>query len=111
MTFILREEDTLLVARNIVNSKHASQREGQRGISKKQVILAYQYGRVIRSRRATYFVIGKKEIKKYGAIEPEIKEMNGIQLVMSSNGTILTAYRNKNLRKIRPSKHVHKHLH
>ncbi|MEL7308192.1 hypothetical protein CWC26_00995 [Pseudoalteromonas sp. S4488] len=111
MTFIVKEQDRFFVVPDLKNSQHAQIREGQRGISKKQVMLAYQYGRVIHSRRATYYVIGNKEIEKYGSIEPELKAMNGIQLVMSSNGTVMTAFRNKDLRKIRPFKHSHKHLH
>lgn len=111
MAFVVKEQDRLFVVPELTNSQHAQIREGQRGISKKQVMLAYQYGRVIHSRRATYYVIGNKEIEKYGSIEPELKAMNGIQLVMSSNGTVMTAFRNKDLRKIRPFKHSHKHLH
>lgn len=111
MTFIVKEQDRFFVVPDLKNSQHAQIREGQRGISKKQVMLAYQYGRVIHSRRATYYVIGNKEIEKYGSIEPELKAMNGIQLVMSSNGTVMTAFRNKDLRKIRPFKQSHKHLH
>ena len=74
-------------------------------------MLAYKYGRVIHARRAVYRVIGNKEIEKYGSIEPELKNMNGIHLVMSSKGTVLTTFRNKDLRKVRPDKHNHKHLH
>jgi len=111
MTFVLKENDRLYVLPELTNSQHAQIREAQRGISPKQVVLAYQYGRLIYSRRAIYHVIGSKEIQKYGSIEPELKAMNGVQLVMSSNGTILTAFRNKDLRKVRPFKHNHKHLH
>ncbi len=111
MTFVLKENNRLHVLPELTNSQHAQIREKQRGISQKQVLLAYQYGRMIHSRRAVYHVIGNKEIEKYGLIEPELKEMNGIQLVMSSNGTVLTAFRNKDLRKVRPFKHCHKHLH
>ncbi len=111
MAFILKENDRLYVLPELTNSQHAQIREGQRGISHKQVVLAYQYGRVIHSRRAVYHVIGNKEIDKFGSIEPELKKMNGIQLVMSSNGTVLTAFKNKDLRRVRPYKHSHKHLH
>jgi hypothetical protein len=111
MTFILQEKDTLHVIPGLTNSKHAELRESQRGISQKQILLAYKYGRIIHARRATYYVIGIKEINKFGLIEPELKTMNGIQLVVSSDGTLLTVYRNKDLRKIRPYKHCHKHLH
>ena len=111
MAFVLKEDDRLYVLPELTNSHHALIREEQRGISHKQVVLAYQYGRVIHSRRAVYHVIGNKEIEKYGSIEPELKTMNGIQLVMSSNGIVLTAFRNKDLRKVRPFKHSHKHLH
>jgi len=111
MAFVLKENDRLYVLPELTNSRHAKIREGQRGISQKQVVLAYQYGRVIHSRRAVYHVIGNKEIEKYGSIKPELKAMNGIQLVMSSNGIVLTAFRNKDLRKVRPFKYSHKHLH
>ena len=111
MAFIVKEQDRLFVVPELTNSRHAQIREGQRGISKKQVMLAYQYGRVIHSRRAVYHVIGNKEIKKYGGIVPELKNMNGVQLVVSANGTVLTAFKNKDLRKVRPYKHSHKHLH
>ena len=111
MAFILKENDRLYVLPEMTNSQHAKVREGQRGISQKQIILAFNYGRVINARRAVYHVVGNKEIAKYGSIEPELKEMNGIQLVMSANGMVLTAFRNKDLRKVRPFKHSHKHLH
>ena len=111
MAFILKENDRLYVLPELTNSQHAQIREGQRGISHKQIVLVYQYGRIIHSRRAVYHVIGNKEIKKYGDIEPELKNMNGVQLVMSANGTVLTAFKNKDLRKVRPYKHSHKHLH
>lgn len=111
MAFVMKEDAQVFVLPKLTNSRHAQAREEQRGISQKQVMLAYQYGRVIHSRRAVYHVIGNKEIKKYGDIEPELKNMNGVQLVMSINGIVLTAYRNKDLRKVRPYKHSHKHLH
>ena len=111
MAFIVTEDDRFFVLPEVTNSKHALVREGQRGISKKQVMLAYKYGRVIHAKRAVYRVIGNKEIEKYGSIEKKKKNMNGIQLVMSSKGTVLTTFRNKDLRKVRPYKHNHKHLH
>jgi len=58
MAFIVTEDDRFFVLPEVTNSKHALLREGQRGISKKQVMLAYKYGRVIHSRRAVYHVIG-----------------------------------------------------
>jgi len=111
MTFMIQEKNALHVIPGLTNSKHAELRESQRGISQKQILLAYKFGRIINSRRATYFVVGNKEIDKYGLSEPELKTMNGIQLVVSSGGTLLTVYRNRNLRRIRPYKHCHKHLH
>jgi hypothetical protein len=111
MAFIFQDKDSICVIPGLTNSRHAILREEQRGISQKQIVLVYKYGRIIHSRRANYHVIGKKEIEMYRSIEPELKEMNGIQLVVSSNGILLTVYRNKDLRKIRPYKHSHKHLH
>jgi len=92
------------IASQIQNSAHAALRESQRGITSKQLTLAYRYGRIAESRRANFYVIGKKEILQHAKKEPALIEMEGLQLIVSNDGVILTAYKNKDLRKIRPYK-------
>lgn len=93
-------------------SEHASHRMCQRGLHDWQIELVLKYGRKIHSRRAVFHVVGRKEIQKYGAKIPELKELDGIQVVTDSgNLSILTVYRNHDLRGIRPNKRRHRHLH
>ena len=93
-------------------SEHAAQRMCQRGLHEWQIELVLKYGREIHSRRAVFHVVGRKEIQKYGSKVPELKKLDGIQVVTGGdNLAILTVYRNHDLRGIRPNKRRHRHLH
>ena len=93
-------------------STHAEQRMGLRGMSEIDIKLVLTYGREIYSRRAVFHVIGRKEIKKYASQCPALKALDGLHvLTVPDKGTVLTVYRNHDLRQIRPSKRKHKHLH
>lgn len=93
-------------------SSHAQQRMDLRGMSERDIELVLKFGRKIHSRRTVFHVIGRKEIKKYASECPELKELDGLHvLTVPDKGTVLTAYRNHDLRHIRPSKRKHKHLH
>lgn len=93
-------------------SLHAQQRMDLRGMSERDIELVLKFGRKIHSRRTVFHVIGRKEIKKYASECPELKELDGLHvLTVPDKGTVLTAYRNHDLRHIRPSKRKHKHLH
>lgn len=91
---------------------HARKRMGQRGVSEEAVELALHFGRKIHSRHAIYHVIGRKEIIKLGDQHPEMKELDGVQVLTASDGeSVITVYRNHDLRGIRPNKRKHRHLH
>ncbi|WP_417228309.1 DUF4258 domain-containing protein [Amphritea sp.] len=93
-------------------TEHARQRMNQRGVSEQAVELALQFGRKIHSRRALFHVIGKKEINKLGDQHPELKELDGVQVLTTEDSeSIITVYRNHDLRAIRPNKRKHRHLH
>ncbi|MBU2115352.1 MAG: DUF4258 domain-containing protein [Gammaproteobacteria bacterium] len=93
-------------------SSHAQQRMDLRGMSERDIELVLKFGRKIHSRRTVFHVIGRKDIKKHASECPELKELDGLHvLTVPQNGTVLTAYRNHDLRHIRPSKRKHKHLH
>jgi hypothetical protein len=96
----------------VVLTEHARQRMDLRGVSEQVVELALQFGRKIRARRALYHVIGRKEIQALGAQHPELKGLDGLQVLTSVNGeSVITVYRNHDLRAIRPNKRKHRHLH
>lgn len=86
-------------------SHHACKRMAQRGLSREQIDLVLAYGRKFHARRAVYYVIGKKEIARLGDKVPELIALEGIQVVLNSDDeVVLTAYRNRDFRQIRPCK-------
>ena len=83
-------------------SRHAWQRMGARGVSSSAVNKVLTFGRVIYARGATIYVIGRKEIKRYLDQGINLDDLHGIQVICSQNGTIMTLYRNRDLRSLRP---------
>lgn len=92
-------------------STHAEFRMNQRGICQESIELVLEFGRQIYARRAIFYVVGKKEIARYSDREPKLKLLEGLQVISANDGTILTAYKNKNLRGIRPVSRQQSHLH
>ena len=81
-------------------TKHAKKRSYSRGVSELAIELAMKIGRLTYSKGAVFFWIGKKEIKKFMGIIPNIQNYEGIVVVCSSNsGAILTTYKNKSFNK------------
>ena len=74
-------------------SEHAQKRMRQRDIDRATIRRALRYGRVIYTRGAAHFVLGRNEVDRYGAVRPSD---NGVQVVATriKNGTIVTLYRN-----------------
>lgn len=91
---------------------HAQQRMDQRGVSESVVEFVLEFGRKIYSNRALFHVIGRKEISKLEDQCPELKALEGIHVVTSTDGlSVITVYRNSNLRAVRPHKRRCRHLH
>ena len=56
---------------------------------------ALDYGRAVYTRGAVIYVLGRKEVKQCRRNHLDISRWNGLQVVCSGGGTILTAYRNE----------------
>lgn len=82
-------------------SIHAYKRCIQRGIKQKMIAHIIRFGRKKYQNNAIYYSVGRKEIKKHAQVCPALKEMNGMHLVMSTQGTVLTLFRNKDFRIIK----------
>jgi len=92
-------------------NKHAQMRMGQRGISERFVAMALRYGRTVHARGAAYRVIGHKEVARCAEFGFDISEADGVHVLVAPDGSVVTAYRNHELRKIRPSKRRHRVYH
>ena len=90
---------------------HARMRMAQRGVSPCAVELVLRYGRTLHARGTTYRVIGHKEVLQCAERGVDLAEADGVHVLLASDGSVVTAYRNHVLRKIRPTKRRHRVYH
>jgi hypothetical protein len=92
-------------------SFHAEKRMYQRSITLDQIQKVLEYGRMIHSRRARFYVIGHKEIKRMEILGLDVVGLENIQVVVDEKSSlILTTYKNKDFRQIRPKHRRERHM-
>lgn len=93
-------------------SHHAVKRMSQRAINPEQIQLALEYGRLIHSRHAKFYVIGKKEVRRLAKEGLDLRLMEGLQVVVNEKtNLVMTVYKNQDFRQIRPQYRRQRHLH
>jgi hypothetical protein len=90
-----------------VLTKHAGIRMKQRGLSHSSVQMALVYGRVVHARGALIHVIGRKEIVRHNSKRENLSALDGVHVVCDGEHRVLTAYKNRNLRRLRPRRRSH----
>lgn len=83
-------------------TRHAWERMSGRGLSPAAVRMVLNYGRAAHIRGATIYVVGRKEVERYRQDGVELSSVEGVQVVCTDSGSILTVYRNRDLRGLRP---------
>ena len=83
-------------------TKHAWERMSGRGLSPAAIRLVLKYGRAAHIRGATIYVVGRKEVERYRQEGIGLSSVEGVQVVCTNSGSILTVYRNRHLRGLRP---------
>ncbi|RMG19792.1 MAG: DUF4258 domain-containing protein [Deltaproteobacteria bacterium] len=83
---------------------HARQRMNSRRLPEAAIRAALEHGRVVHVRGASIYVIGRKEISRYRRRGLDLSSFHGVQVVCSPDGTILTVYRNRDFRSLRPQR-------
>ncbi len=83
-------------------TKHAFYQMNSRGLSPKAIAAAVNYGRVVHTRGAEIHAIGHKEVGLYERDGIDLSRFEGVQVVCSPDGSILTVYRNRDFRGLRP---------
>ena len=64
-----------------------------------------EHGRFVHVRGADIYVVGRREIKSVAEQGLDISDLHGLHVVCASDtGVVITAYRNRNLRGLRPRK-------
>jgi hypothetical protein len=80
---------------------HAVNQMDARSLSTDAVTSVLAYGRHAWTRGACIFVIGRREVEHYRSLGINLDPYEGVQVVTTADGTILTVYRNRNLRGMR----------
>ena len=82
-------------------TRHAKIRMFTRGVSQYAIDLAISICKPIYSKGAEFYFIGKKLVKKFIDVVPDIEKYEGVVVVLNSKGgdMVLTAYRNRNFMK------------
>lgn len=82
---------------------HASQRIDARGIPEAAVRAALTHGRIVHIRGAAIHAIGRKEVLHFQQCGVDLSRYEGVQIVCTpDNATVITAYRNRDFRGLRP---------
>lgn len=83
-------------------TKHARERMGARRLSPEAVETALDHGRIVRVRGAEIYAVGRREVEKLSRDGIDISRFEGVQVVCSPQGAILTVYRNRDFSGLRP---------
>ena len=90
-----------------VITTHARMRMMARRISETALSAVIDYGRVVYVRGAKIYVIGRKEVTKCLPKGVELADLEGIHVVCDPQGVVLTTYRNRDFRGLRPRGRQH----
>lgn len=82
-------------------TEHARIRLDSRRISYDAVLAALQFGREVRIPGGTVYFVGRRQVHKQAAQGRNISSFEGIQVLCSLDGAIITAFRNHDLRWLR----------
>lgn len=87
---------------------HALRRMGARRISEAALVAALRFGRIAYVRGAKIFALGRKEVERLQRSGLDLSDYDGVQVVCTSDGTVLTTYRNRDFRGLRPCSSRHR---
>ncbi len=83
-------------------SKHAKKRMFARRIDSRALSTVLDVGRRIYTRKAVFYVVGRKEVKRWRSRGVDLSALEGIHVVCTPEGTVKTVYRNRDFRNLRP---------
>ena len=102
MQTILSSKD--ITSNNNLNiSYHAKKQMKRRGISSEAIWKVLEFGREVFTRGAIVYVLGRKEIEHFKNVGINLIGLNGLQVVCGEDLSVITVYRNRNFRRLRPT--------
>ena len=76
-------------------------RMATRHLSEHAVAATLVYGRIVQIRGAEVYALGRNEVRRYAREGVDLSAFEGIQVVCTREGTVMTAYRNRAFRTLR----------
>jgi hypothetical protein len=86
---------------DFVFTQHAKDRMAMRRVGTEAIDAALTFGRTVHTRGAEIHAIGRKEVSHYGRLGIDLARYQGVQVVVSPDGHIITVYRNHSFRGLR----------
>jgi hypothetical protein len=86
----------------LVLTNHVRRRMEGRRIGSSAINACFLFGRVCHARGAVIYVIGHKEVRRLEQNRIDLSRYEGVHVVCSPVGSVLTVYRNHDLRGLRP---------
>lgn len=91
-------------------STHARKRMHARNLGLTAVKAAMDFGRVVYTRGAIVYAIGRKEVIRCRRQNIDLRPFEGVQVICAPDGTIITTYRNHCFKKVRSGLGVPRYL-
>lgn len=92
---------------DVAVTDHAHTRMNERCIPDEAVLAALEYGRVVHTRGARIHVIGRKEVERFRHDGVDLEDCEGVHVVCTTDGVVMTVYKNFDLRGLRPCRRRH----
>lgn len=90
----------------LVLTRHAEERMSQRRIPVEAVCAALDYGHVYRTRGAVIYALTRRAADQCRNDGSAITKLDGLQVVCGDSGSIVTVYRNRDFRSLKPQGRV-----
>lgn len=88
-------------SQNYIFTDHARSRMSARAVNADDIDLVMAFGRVIHTRGAEIHAIGHREVSHFRKQGINLAQCEGLQVVCSPDGAILTVYRNRDFSGLR----------
>ena len=96
---------------HVTLSQHAEERMDARSIGAEAIEGVIRCGRVVYANKARIYFVGRREVRQYARQGIDISAWDGIHVVTSFDGVVMTTYRNHNIRHLRPRRREHHAYH
>ena len=99
------------LSNSLAISTHARERMDARSICAMAIDEVIRYGRVVYANKARIYFVGRREVRHYARQGIDISAWEGIHVVTSNDGVVMTTYRNRDIRHLRPKRRANHAYH